>query len=208
LGCNTSKYSVVSELVRIANTLDESGFVREASAIDKVAKKIVTSSVDETTYKKDIENYKELISKAYFEKDPTKKQQLLQQATNQYNGVLNSMWSRYDPQQKQSFQAQTVRIRQEYNIGQYAADANFPQVEKLEPYLKEYETFLTQLKDSEKDSKIISTKEIQFIKEMFKKLQSQKLLTPINRDYFDRTRTMLLSSIDYAVEPDKPSWDF
>lgn len=203
-----SKYSVVSELVRIANKLDESGFVREASAIDKVAKKIVTSSVDETTYKKDIDNYKDLISKACFEEDPTKKQQLLQQATNQYNGVLNSMWSRYDPQQKQSFQAQTVRIRQYYNIGQYAADANFPDVKKLEPYLRQYETFLTQLKGSEKDSKIIETKEIQFINEMFDKLKSKKLLTPANRDYFNRTRTMLLSSIERVVEPDKPSWEF
>jgi hypothetical protein len=203
-----SKYSVVSELVRIANTLDESGFVREASAIDKVAKKIVTSSVDADTYKKDIDNYRKLIYDACFEEDPTKKQQLLQQATNQYNGVLNSMWSRYDPQQKQSFQAQTVRIRQQYNIGQYAANTNFPEVEKLEPYLRQYETFLTQLKDSEKDSNIIETKEIEFINEMFTKLQSKKLLTPINIDYIERTRTMLLSSVNKHVDPDKPASAF
>jgi hypothetical protein len=39
-------------------------------------------------------------------------------------------------------------------------------------------------------------------------ISKQQLLTPINRDYFNRTRTMLLSSIEYVVEPDKPSWDF
>lgn len=113
-----SKYSVVSELVKIANTLDESGFIKEANTIDKLAKKIVTSSVDAATYQKDIENYRKLINDAHNATDPKIKKQFLQQATNQYNGVLNSMWSRYDPQQKQAFRAQTNRIRNEYQIGE------------------------------------------------------------------------------------------
>ncbi len=118
-----SKYSVVKELIKIANTLDESGFIKEASAIDKVAKKIVISQVDAETYQKDISNYQTLINNAKAAKSDGDKQTALQDATDQYNGVLNSMWSRYSPEQKQAWRAQSNRIRNEAGLGEGATGA-------------------------------------------------------------------------------------
>jgi hypothetical protein len=211
-----SKYSVVSELVRIANTLDESGFVREASAIDKVAKKIVTSSVDETTYKKDIDNYRKLISDYHFAKDPTEKQQLLQQATNQYNGVLNSMWSRYDRQQKQAWMAQSNRIRNEFIVGEgtnaapgYATTKGF--LEKTtQDFIDERVMNLGTQIDSYM-SENPNTKEDpwdKFFKPIRDQLIKQKKLNSFADDYLNRTFSILMAKHRWFRKPDKPAHEF
>jgi hypothetical protein len=211
-----SKYSVVSELVRIANTLDESGFVREASAIDKVAKKIVTSSVDETTYKKDIDNYRKLISDSKLAQDPTKKQQLLQQATNQYNGVLNSMWSRYDRQQKQAWMAQSNRIRNEFWVGEGTIAApgyeNTPGFldKKTQDFIDERVMNLGTQIDSYM-SKNSNTKEDpwdKFFKPIKDQLIKQKKLNSYADDYLNRTYSILMAKHGWVRKPDKPAHDF
>jgi len=214
-----SKYSVVSELVRIANTLDESGFVREASAIDKVAKKIVTSSVDETTYKKDIENYRKLISDSKIAKNPTEKQQLLQQATNQYNGVLNSMWSRYDRKQKQAWMAQSNRIRNEFWVGEgtdaapgYATTQGF--LEKttqnlIDNRVKGLDAKIQQIIDENPNEKrldyIVYNK--LFIP-IANELKNKKLFNMYAEDYLKRTYSIMNSKHGFFAYPDKPAHDF
>ena len=215
-----SKYTVVSELIKIANTLDKNGYIKEANTIDQLTKKIVISSVDEATYKKDIENYRNLIQKSK-DKNNTEeaKQQFLQQATNQYNGVLNSMWSRYDRKQKQAWMAQSNRIRNEFLVGTGTNAAPGYNNSKIEGFLeKPTQDFIdervmnlgTQIDifmsaNPNPGDLVVWNK---FFQPIANQLQKQKKLNDYAHDYLTRTYSILMAKHNTSMEPDKPAWDF
>lgn len=216
-----SKYTVVSELIKIANTLDKNGYIKEANTIDQLTKKIVTSSVDEATYKKDIENYRNLIKSSKTAPTEEAKQQFLQQATNQYNGVLNSMWSRYSPEQKQAWMAQSNRIRNEFLVGDgtpaapgYAAAPGFltkkaqnfidERVMNLQPKIDDY---INKLSESDKKNKGDLVNK-QFFQPIIDQMLKNKLLNQYSQDYLRRTFSILMAKHGSSMQPDKPAWDF
>lgn len=212
-----SKYTVVSELIKIANTLDKNGYIKEANTIDQLTKKIVTSSVDEATYKKDIQNYRNLIQKSKEAKTNEESQPFLQQATNQYNGVLNSMWSRYSPEQKQAWMAQSNRIRNEFWVGEGTKAARGY---KTIPgsLAKETQNFIdervmnlgTQIDifmsaNPNPGDLVVWNK---FFQPIANQLQKQKKLNNFAHDYLTRTYSILMAKHGKSMQPDKPAWDF
>ena len=106
---------LASKLIKIANSLDDIGYFKEANSLTKIAQKFVISysTFPSGDYKKDIENYKEIITKFqelqdnnanYFEKDP-----VAQSATI----FLNMIKETYPPQKGEVFLTQAKNIRNE-----------------------------------------------------------------------------------------------
>jgi hypothetical protein len=212
-----SKYIVIRKLTKIANTLDKNGFIREANMLDDMAKKFneyrnniePTIKVNDATYQKDVNRYRSLLFAASNEKDPTKKQQYLKQATEQYNGVVNNVWNAYSEYQKQSFAAQAERIRQEFNIGKYQNQSG-PDTAALAPYVRRIETFVNSVKNNptlSKDQKLEQAKN-EFDKIYNEISKNSKLNTEANYKYIDRTYSVLLSSLNGYMEGDKWSGEF
>ena len=93
--------NLVSELVKVANSLDNMGLNKEANSLDKIARKIVVSKVESgSDYKTDIENYKAIF-----------KNNQLQDATDLFNSVMKNR--NYSNEQKDAFrkQAEAIRLR-------------------------------------------------------------------------------------------------
>ena len=93
--------NLVSELVKVANSLDNMGLSKEANSLDKIARKIVVSKViSGGDYKTDIEFYKQLFL-----------DQNLQNATDLFNSVMKN--NDYTNEQKGAFrdQAEGIRLR-------------------------------------------------------------------------------------------------
>jgi len=213
-----SKYIVIRKLTKIANTLDKNGFIREANMLDDMAKKFneyrnniePTIKVNDATYQKDVNRYRSLLFAASNEKDPTKKQQYLKQATEQYNGVVNNVWNAYREYQKQSFAAQAERIRQEFNVGKYQNQSG-PDTAALAPYVRRIETFVNSVKNNPKLSKDQKLKQAE---NEFDKIRNEintnsKLNTQqANYDYIDRTYSVLMSSLNGYMKGDKWSGEF
>ncbi|MEY4573342.1 MAG: hypothetical protein RLZ10_2626 [Bacteroidota bacterium] len=213
-----SKYIVIRKLTKIANTLDKNGFIREANMLDDMAKKFneyrnniePTIKVNDATYQKDVNRYRSLLFAASNEKDPTKKQQYLKQATEQYNGVVNNVWNAYSEYQKQSFAAQAERIRQEFNVGKYQNQSG-PDTAALAPYVRRFETFVNSVKNNPKLSKDQKLKQAE---NEFDKIRNEintnsKLNTQqANYDYIDRTYSVLMSSLNGHIKGDKWSGEF
>ena len=210
-----SKYIVIRKLIKIANTLDKNGFIREANMLDDMAKKFneyrdnPTIKVNDATYQKDVARYRSLLFAASNEKDPTKKQQYLKQATEQYNGVVNNVWNAYSAYQKQSFTAQAERIRQEFNVGKYQNQSG-PDTAALAPYVKRFETFVNSVKNNPKLSKDQKLKqaENEFDKIYVEISKNSKLYTEANCKYIDRTYSVLMSSLNHVAQGDKYSGEF
>ena len=105
---------LASKLIKIANSLDDIGYFNEANSLTKIAKKVVLSysTFPSGDYKKDIDNYKEIIIKFqelqdsgnYFEKS-----NVAQSATI----FLNMIKETYPEQQKEVFLLQAKNIRNE-----------------------------------------------------------------------------------------------
>jgi len=57
--------NLASEIIRIANSLDVMGFVKEANSLDKIARKVISEDASipepENDYTKDIQTYKRLV---------------------------------------------------------------------------------------------------------------------------------------------------
>lgn len=108
---------LASEIIRIANSLDVMGFVKEANSLDKIARKVISQDATipepENDYTKDIQTYKKLV----FE-DATNTKRADKFATKVYqSGYLTEA-------QKKAFTAQKERIIGMYNAvkgdrGQY-----------------------------------------------------------------------------------------
>ena len=119
-----NKY-LISELLKVANSLDNMGFLKEAISLDKIAGKVVLSAnpvvrdvskgIERTgTYATDIQNYKSLFNSAYYngnQRLPKPYTKMLEYATNLYNSVVNDPRSPYTKQQKEAFKQQAARIR-------------------------------------------------------------------------------------------------
>jgi len=127
---------LISELLKVANSLDNMGFLKEAISLDKIAGKVVLSAnpvvqdvskpfVRTGFYATDIQNYKSLFNSAYFDRGERVSkpyQKILQYATNLYNSVVNDPRSPYTKQQKEAFKQQAARIRS--NIENDLVDIN------------------------------------------------------------------------------------
>ena len=101
--------NLVSELVKVANSLDNMGLSKEANSLDKIARKIVVSKViSGGDYKTDIEFYKQLFL-----------DQNLQNATDLFNSVMKNKV--YTNEQKGAFRDQAEGIRNRY-YGGYDAE--------------------------------------------------------------------------------------
>lgn len=119
-----NKY-LISELLKVANSLDNMGFLKEAISLDKIAGKVVLSAnpvVQDVSkpfertgiYATDIQNYKSLFTSAYYngnQRLPKPYPKIAQYATNLYNSVVNDPRSPYTKQQKEAFKQQAARIR-------------------------------------------------------------------------------------------------
>jgi hypothetical protein len=93
--------NLVSELVKVANSLDNMGLSKEANSLDKIARKIVVSKEESSSdYRTDIEYYKQLF-----------RDNLLQSATDLFNSVMKNR--NYSNEQKDAFrkQAEGIRLR-------------------------------------------------------------------------------------------------
>ena len=97
--------NILTELKNIANSLDDNGFYKEANVISKVmvrvaAKDFSTQEGRRKVYNDDLNQYKALV-------DAGK----TQEATNLYNGILNSFFSQYDDAMKTAWRGQADRYR-------------------------------------------------------------------------------------------------
>jgi hypothetical protein len=104
---------LASQIIRVANSLDIMGFVKEANSLDKIARKIVVSYYYSPTgnYKEDIENYKSIISDYQTEKYAANKKKIAQDATKFINSV--KMYGDYDLETTKAFLEQAKNIRNE-----------------------------------------------------------------------------------------------
>ena len=101
--------NLVSELVKVANSLDNMGLSKEANSLDKIARKIVAEKYQSSSdYKTDIEGYKSLFLN-----------RRLQDATDLFNSVMKD--KNYTNEQKGAFsdQAEAIRLR---HYGGYDAE--------------------------------------------------------------------------------------
>ena len=97
--------NLVSELVKVANSLDNMGLSKEANSLDKIARKIVVSKVESVSdYRTDIEFYKSLFLN-----------RRLQDATDLFNSVMKN--NDYTNEQKGAFKDQAEGIRNRYYVG-------------------------------------------------------------------------------------------
>lgn len=104
---------LANEIIKVANSLDELGFVKEANSLDKIAKKIVVSYYYSPTgnYKDDIENYKSIISDFQTEEYAANKKIIARDATKFLNSV--KMYGDYDLETTKAFLEQAKNIRNE-----------------------------------------------------------------------------------------------
>jgi len=101
--------NLVSELVKVANSLDNMGLSKEAKSLDKIARKIVAEKYQSSSdYKTDIEGYKSLFLN-----------RRLQDATDLFNSVMKD--KNYTNEQKGAFSDQAEGIRNRY-YGGYDAE--------------------------------------------------------------------------------------
>ena len=110
--------NLVSELVKVANSLDNMGLSKEANSLDKIARKIVVSKVESSSdYTADIQFYKNLF-----------RDNLLHSATDLFNSVMKN--KDYTNEQKGAFkdQAEAIRLR---HYGGYDADTGEDKLTKL-----------------------------------------------------------------------------
>lgn len=129
---------LITQLVKVANNLDEMGFSEEANSLDKIASKVVLSAnpvvrdlskgIERTgNYATDIQNYKSLFNSAFYNGDERVSKpypKMLQYATNLYNSVVNDPRSPYTKQQKEAFKQQAARIRLNIENNQEDVNAN------------------------------------------------------------------------------------
>ena len=96
--------NLIIELKTVADNLDNIGLYKEANIISKVmirvAKDFITEEGRRKVYKDDLNQYKVLV-------DAGK----TQEATNLYNGILNSFFSQYDYAMKFAWKGQADRYR-------------------------------------------------------------------------------------------------
>jgi len=83
--------NLFSELIKVANVLDEMGLVKEANNLDKIARKIVVSETTLYGYAHDINVYK-----SYFKAGVRYNNQIYkQQATDIFNAVMKDRSGTY-----------------------------------------------------------------------------------------------------------------
>jgi hypothetical protein len=96
--------NLIIELKTVADNLDNIGLYKEANIISKVmirvAKDFLTTEGKQKVYNDDLNQYKSLV-------DAGK----TQEATNLYNGILNSFFSQYDDAMKFAWKGQADRYR-------------------------------------------------------------------------------------------------
>lgn len=116
--------NLVSELVKVANSLDNMGLNKEANSLDKIARKIVVSQFESTgDYTKDIQQYKASFLAGE-----------LQTATNLFNSVMKSKV--YSNEQKVAFrdQAEGIRSLQYGNFAQNWANEKLTNLINASPF--------------------------------------------------------------------------
>jgi hypothetical protein len=98
---------LVSELVKVANSLDVMGFNKEANSLDRIARKILSEDTTKTTdptptgvYKDDINTYKNLLQQKKYKEA----EYFLKQVANSYQ----------DQQQRDAFVSQAAKIDDQY----------------------------------------------------------------------------------------------
>lgn len=124
--------NLVSELVKVANSLDNMGLNKEANSLDKIARKIVVSKVESSSYyKSNILKYKQLIG-----------EKKLPEAYSLKSDVLNS--NVLNTNQKAAFEAQASRIINYYDPK--AADEPLYTQEYIGKMLKKYKISLSDIK--------------------------------------------------------------
>jgi hypothetical protein len=92
---------LASEIIKVANSLDALGFVKEANSLDNIARKVISQiAIPEPTgkYAEDIQTFKSLL----YDKYPNNGSIAMQFSTK----VLNNL----TPQEKKAWSAQTERI--------------------------------------------------------------------------------------------------
>ena len=104
---------LASQIIRVANSLDIMGFVKEANSLDKIAQKIVVSYYysPNGNYKEDIENYKSIISDFQTEEYAANKKIIDRDATKFLN--LIKTYGDYDLETTKAFLEQAKSIRNE-----------------------------------------------------------------------------------------------
>jgi hypothetical protein len=109
------KKDLVIELIKVANSLDNMGLNKEASNLDKIARKIVVSEAGHynlpKTYKESIDHYKYLISMFQDEANSEKKKEWAQEATWFLQDIQKADSSLYTDSQKSTFKDQAAAIR-------------------------------------------------------------------------------------------------
>jgi hypothetical protein len=98
---------LVSELVKVANSLDVMGFNREANSLDRIARKILSQDTTTTTeptptgvYKDDISTYKKLL----FEDDNV-------DGADKFLEAVKQLSNSYDEKTLVAFEAQAKRLK-------------------------------------------------------------------------------------------------
>ena len=96
--------NLIIELKTVADNLDNIGLYKEANIISKVmirvAKDFLTVEGQRKVYNDDLKQYKDLVDTGR-----------TQEATNLYNGILNSFFSQYDYAMKFAWKGQADRYR-------------------------------------------------------------------------------------------------
>ena len=104
--------NLVSELVKVANSLDNIGFSKEANSLDKIARKIVVSNTYRiTNYKDDMDWYKTHFIASTNYSDENERARAKQRATDVYNAVMSDRTGIYSDAQKEAFKDQANAIR-------------------------------------------------------------------------------------------------
>jgi Fe-S-cluster formation regulator IscX/YfhJ len=98
---------LVSELVKVANSLDVMGFNKEANSLDRIARKILSQDTTTTTeptptgvYKDDISTYKKLL----FEDDNV-------DGADKFLEAVKLLTDKYDEKTLVAFEAQANRLK-------------------------------------------------------------------------------------------------
>ena len=104
--------NLVSELVKVANSLDNMGLSKEANSLDKIARKIVVSNTYRiTNYKDDMDWYKTYFIASTNYSDENERAGAKQRATDVYNAVMSDRTGIYSDAQKEAFKDQANAIR-------------------------------------------------------------------------------------------------
>jgi hypothetical protein len=132
---------LVSELVKVANSLDNMGLNKEASNLDKIARKIVVSEAAHydlpKTYKSAIDHYKYLITMFQQEANSEKKKEWAQEATWFLQDVQKADSTLYTDSQKSTFIDQAAAIRNSIygNLNDNVLNDKLAMLLKTSPYL-------------------------------------------------------------------------